>query len=75
MVWAAISWNSLDPIVALHGTINSKDYIDILRDRVHPMVQALFPEGVSIFHEDNASIQLAHVVKSWHAEHGSEPEA
>ena len=39
MVSAAISWNSLCLIVALHGKINIKDYLNILGDHVHPMVQ------------------------------------
>ena len=38
MVWAAISWISLGPIVALYVKINSKDYLNILGDHVHPMV-------------------------------------
>ena len=48
-VWAAISWNSLDLIVTLHGRINSKDYLNILEDHAHPMVQAFFPDGNGIF--------------------------
>ena len=31
MVWAAISWNSLGSIVALHDRINSKDYLNMLK--------------------------------------------
>ena len=61
MVWAAISWNSLRPTVALHGRINSKDYLNILGDYVHPMVQALFADGDGIFQDDNAPKHTAHV--------------
>ena len=32
-----------DPIVALHGRINNKDYLRILKDHLHPIVQILFP--------------------------------
>ena len=35
MAWAAISWNSLGPIVTLHGRISSKDYLNILGENVH----------------------------------------
>ena len=67
MVWATISWNSLCPVVALHGRINSKDYLNILGDHVvHPMVQALFPDSDGIFQDDNDPIQTAHVVKYWY---------
>ena len=63
-VWAAISWNSLCPIAALHGRINSKDYRNILGDHVHSMVQALFPNGDGIFQDDNAPIHAAHATKN-----------
>ena len=56
MVWAATSWNSLGTIVGLYGTINNKDYLNILRDHVHPMVQTLFPDGDGIFQDENAPI-------------------
>jgi hypothetical protein len=74
MVWAAISWNSLGPIVALHGMINSKDYLNILGDHVHPVVQALFIDVDGIFHDDNVPIHTAHVVKNLYEEHESELE-
>ena len=60
MVWAAISWNSLDSIAALHCRISSKDYLNILGDHIHPMVYALFPDGDGIFHDDNAPKHIAH---------------
>ena len=71
MVWAAISWNSLGHIVPLHGRINSKDYMNILGDRVHPTVRALFRDGDDIFQDDTAPIYSAHVVKNWYEEHRS----
>lgn len=74
MVWAAISWNSQSPIVALHGRINSKDYLNILGDHVHPMVQELLPDGDSIFQDGNAPIHTAQVVKKLYEEHVSELE-
>ena len=55
MVWAAISWNSFGPVVALHSRINSKDYLNNLGDHIHPMVQALFPGG-----DDNSPMHTAH---------------
>ena len=64
MIRTAISRNTLCPIVALHGTINSKDYLNFLRDHVHPTVQALFPDGDDIFQEDNAPMHTTHVVRN-----------
>ena len=74
VVWASISWNFLGPIFALHGRINSKDYLNILGDHVHPIVQVLFLDGHGIFQDDNASMHSAHVVKNWFKQHGSELE-
>ena len=68
MFWAVISRNFLGPIVALHGRISRKDYLNILGAHVYPMVQALFPDGDSIF-QDNAQIHIAHVVNNWYVEH------
>ena len=62
----SISWNSLGPIVALHGRISSKDYLNIWADHVHPMAHALFPDGKRIFQDDNALVHTAHVIKNWY---------
>ena len=64
MVWAAISWSSLGPMVTLHGRINSKDYLSILGDHMHPMCQTLFPEGDCILQDDIAPIHTAHIVQN-----------
>ena len=74
MVWTAISWNSLGPIVALHDRINSKDYLNILEDHVHPMVNPLFPDSDGIFQVDNDPIYTAHLVKNWYEGYESELE-
>lgn len=74
MIWGAISWKSIGPIISLHGRINSQDYLGILSNQLHPMVRELFPEGDAIFQDDNAPIHTAKVVKAWHQEHTSEVE-
>ena len=38
------------------------------------MVQALFPDGDSIFQDDDTLIHTTHVVKIWYEEHKSELE-
>jgi hypothetical protein len=40
MVWAAMSWYSVDPIINLHGRITAR--LDRLADQMHPMVHMLF---------------------------------
>lgn len=54
--------------------INSRDYLGILGYQLHPMVQVLFPEGNTIFQDDNAPIYTARIVKEWHEEHYYEAE-
>ena len=53
-VWAAISWNSLGLIVALHSRISSKDYMNILEDVCSFNGPGIFPDGDSSFQDDNA---------------------
>ena len=60
------------PMISLHGRIHSQDYLGILGNQVHPMVQALFLEGNAIFQDDNAPIHTARIVKEWHEEHSNE---
>ena len=74
MIWDAVSWKSAGPMISLHGRINSRDYLGILGDQIHPMVHALFPEGNAIFQDDNAPIHTARIVKEWHEEHSNEVE-
>ena len=74
MIWGAISWKSAGPMITLHGRINSRDYLGILGNQVHPMVRELFPEGNAIFQDDNAPIHTARIVKDWHEEHSNEVE-
>ena len=40
----------------------------MLGDHVHPMVQALFPDGDGIFQDDNAPIHLSDVANNWYEE-------
>lgn len=72
MVWAAISWFSVGPMITLQGHITAKDYVNILADHVHPMVQTLFPNGDGVFQDDKAPVHTAHIVQDWFAEHEDE---
>ena len=47
MIWAAISWYSAGP--TLSGRITASDDVDILGNRVHRMVQGLFPKIMEFF--------------------------
>ena len=64
MLWDAISWKSAGLMVFLYGRINSRDYLQILSDKINLMDQALFLEGNTIFQDDNAPIHTASCMAS-----------
>jgi hypothetical protein len=63
MIWAAIVWNSAGR--TLSDRITASDYVDILGNQVHPMVQLLFPNNDAIFQDGNSPIHTARSVQSW----------
>jgi hypothetical protein len=64
MVWAAISWYSVGPIITLHGRITAREYVDRFGNRVHPMIQGLFPNNDAVFQDDSAPIHTVGTVRS-----------
>lgn len=72
MVWGAISWRGLGPLVTLHGKVQAAHYVDILGDQVHPFVQTSFPGECPLYQDDNAPIHRAKIVQEWFAEHEGE---
>ena len=52
IIWTAISWNSAGPLITLNA---ASDYVDILGDQVHRMVQ-MFRKNNTIFQDDNSRI-------------------
>ncbi|PNF27169.1 hypothetical protein B7P43_G07844 [Cryptotermes secundus] len=71
MVWAAISWYSVGPIITLQGHVTANDYVTVLGNQVHPMVQTLFPND-AIYQANNACVQIAHIVQDWFSENEDE---
>jgi hypothetical protein len=71
MTWAAVSWYSLGPIIALRGRITTKEHVDRLDNQVHPMLQT-FPNKDAVFQDDNDLIHIAGTVQSWFEEHDGE---
>jgi hypothetical protein len=66
--WAAISWYSGGPVITLNGCITAGDYVDILGNQVHPMVQ-MFPNSYAVFQDDSAPMHTARSVQFWFEEH------
>jgi hypothetical protein len=69
MVWAAISWYSVSPIITLHVRITDRKYVGRLSKQMHPVIQTLFPNNDAVFHDDNAPIHTAGTVQSGFKEH------
>ena len=69
MIWAAISWYFAGPVITLHGWITASDYMDILGNQVHAVVQMLFPDNYAVFQDDSSHMHAARNVHSWIEEH------
>ena len=65
---AAISCYSADHVNP-NGRIVASDYVDILGNQVHLVVQMLFPNTEATFQDDNSAILTARSVQSWFKEH------
>ena len=57
------------PIISLNGAITASDYVNILGNQVHPMVQMLRPNNDAVFQDDNSPTHTAVSVQSWLEEH------
>jgi len=68
-IWAAMSWYSAGPIITMNVRITASDYVDILGNHVHPMVQMLFTNRDVFFQNDYSLIHTAGSVQSWFEEH------
>ena len=68
MIWVAISWCSAGSIFTVNGRNTASDYVGILGNQVHPMVQ-MFPNNDAVFQDDSLPIHTARCVQSWFEEH------
>jgi hypothetical protein len=64
-----ISWYSVGPIISFHGRITASEYVNILGNQVHPMIQSLFPNNDAVLQDDTVPIHTARTVQSWFEEH------
>jgi hypothetical protein len=62
----------LGPIITLHGRITAREYVDRLGNKMHPMIQTLFPNNDTVLQDHNVPIHTAGTVQSWFGEHGGE---
>jgi len=53
----------------MNGRITASDYMDIVGNQVHPVVQMLFPYIDAVFQDDSWHIHTARSVQSWLEQH------
>ena len=70
MFWGCFSKLGLGPLVALEGTMNSQNYIELLRDFVLPELNAAGRQMV--FRQDNAPCHKARIVMDYFAQNNIE---
>ena len=58
MIWVCFSWSGL-------GTAKAAEFLNALNDQVIPSMDFFFPDGSSIFQDNNAKIHRALAVKEW----------
>jgi hypothetical protein len=64
MVWAAILWCSVGPIITLHGRSTAKQYVDRLGNQAYLIIQTLFFKNAAAFEYSNALAHTAEAVQS-----------
>jgi len=69
MIWAAMSWYSAGPVITPNGQITASDYMHILGNCVHPVVQQFFLNSDVVFQDDILPTHTARSVQSWFEEH------
>ena len=63
MIRAAVSWYSAG--TTLNGRIIASDYVGILGNQVHTVVQLLFPNNDTTFQDDNSPKHTVRSVQCW----------
>ncbi|KAF2353320.1 hypothetical protein FHG87_015924 [Trinorchestia longiramus] len=69
VLWTAISWVSVGSTITLQGHISVNNYMNILGDQVHSMIQNLSPSRGGVFQNDKVPVHTAHIVQDWFSEH------
>ena len=62
MVWGIFSSEGVGPLIRINGTVNAKVYLNILEQKVIPLIRAS-PTESPIFMHDNAPCHTAKLVK------------
>jgi hypothetical protein len=68
IIWIAILWYSVSPIITLHGQITAREHVEKLGNQVHPLNQILFPNNDTVFQDINSPIHTAGTIQTWFEE-------
>jgi hypothetical protein len=66
MIWGCITWYGVGTFSIIDGTLDSRGYLEILEDKVWPVVAKHF-SGNYVFQHDGASIHTAQLSKDYKA--------
>ncbi len=72
MVWGIFSWHTLGPLVPIEHCLNTKAYLNIVSDHVHPFMTTVYPSSDGYFQQDNAPCHKAQIISDWFLEHDNE---
>ncbi len=72
MLWAMFCWETLGPGIHVDVTLTRTTYLNIVADQVHPFMTMVFPDGSSVFQQNNAPCHMAEIVQKWFEEHDKE---
>jgi hypothetical protein len=64
MFWAAISWNSVGPIITLHGRITAREYVDRLGNQVASLDPMTILNNDAVSQDDSAPSHTTGTVQS-----------
>ncbi len=59
MVWSVMCHKGTGHLHIVEGIINSKKYVEVLKDRLLPQLQEWFPENSAVFMQDGAPCHTA----------------
>ncbi len=72
VVWGIFSWNTLRPLVPTEHCLNSKAYLSIVADHVHPFMTTVYTSSDEYFQQDNAPCHKAQIISDWFIERDNE---
>lgn len=58
--WKLFYWKSLGPAIHVDFTLTHTVYLNVVRDHVHPFMEAEFPDSCGLFQQDEYALSQRH---------------